>query len=145
VSTFAALAQGKLILDNLDFATRWSDDGPATVFHLPESDFYARNCTFSIAGKSPQGIALVRRQPVKGAPTQERPTHTWLKRCYVRGPDLALLHAQDTLSAVLLEESLIAGYQHPLFHLRGRDEDAFALYCVRSTLVAGQTLLRWQS
>ena len=58
-----ALAQGKLILDNLDFATRWSDDGPATVFHLPESDFYARNCTFSIAGKSPQGIALVRRQP----------------------------------------------------------------------------------
>lgn len=145
VATFCALTQGKLILDNLDFVMRWAEDTPATVFALSGSDFHARNCTFSMAGKTTGGIALVRRYAVKATAPTERPTQTWLKRCYVRGPAVSLLDSQDTPSAVLLEESLIVGYQQPLFQLRGREEDDFSLRCIRSTLVTGQVLLRWQS
>jgi serine/threonine-protein kinase len=144
-ATFCSIAQGKLILDNIDFVMRWSDDSPATFFDLPETDFHARDCTFSIAGKSKDGFALVRRYLSKNAPTQNRATQTWLRCCYVRGSDMSLLRTQQTSSDVLLEDSLIAGYQHPLIDLRGRDEDALELYCVRSTLVAGHVLLRWQS
>ncbi len=44
----------------------------------------------------------------------------------------------------MIEESLIVGYHQPLIQMRCRDNDAVAIYCVRSTLTAGQTLLRWE-
>jgi eukaryotic-like serine/threonine-protein kinase len=144
-ATFCSIAQGKLILDNLDFVMRWSDDAPATLFDLPDTDFHARECTFSIAGKSKGAFALVRRHRSKEKPTENRTTQTWLKRCYVRGVDMSLLRLQATSNAVFLEESLIVGYHHPLIDMHGRGDDALDLYCVRSTLVAGHILLRWQS
>ena len=144
-ATFCSIAQGKLILDNLDFVMRWSDDAPATLFDLPDTDFHARECTFSIAGKSKEAFALVRRHRSKEAPTENRTTKTWLKRCYVRGADMSLLRLHGTSNAVLLEESLIVGYRHPLIDMHGRGDDALDLYCVRSTLVAGHILLRWRS
>src|SRR5262249_31905907 len=57
-TTFCSIAQGKLILDNVDFVMRWADDAPATLFDLPDTDFHARGCTFSIAGKSKEPFAL---------------------------------------------------------------------------------------
>ena len=123
----------------------WSDDVPATLFDLPDTDFHARECTFSIAGKSQEAFALVRRHRSKEAPTENRTTKTWLKRCYVRGADMSLLRLHGTSNAVLLEESLIVGYRHPLIDMHGRGDDALDLYCVRSTLVAGHILLRWRS
>ncbi|MSQ94020.1 MAG: serine/threonine protein kinase [Gemmataceae bacterium] len=137
-TAFCTLSGGGLILDNLDFVMRWSSDAPASAFELSGTHFHARNCTFSIAGKSPQGIALVSRRSAE-------PTHTWLQRCYVRGREMSLVQCQEASAAVLLEESLIVGEEHPLFQLRGRDTDAFSLFCVRSTLVVGKTLLRWQA
>jgi hypothetical protein len=58
---------------------------------------------------------------------------------------MVLLDSTDTPSAFLAEESLIVGHQHPLFRMRGRNDDEFALRCVRSTLVTGQMFLRWQA
>jgi serine/threonine protein kinase len=144
-STFCAVAKGKLMLDNLDLVVRTSDDAPATLFDLPDTDFHANHCTFSIAGKSKEGVALLRRHHSKEAPTENRPTQTWFKRCYVRGADLSLLRVQETSGAVLFEDSLIVGYQHPLIDMRGRDSDSLDLYSVRSTLVAGRLFLRWRS
>src|ERR1019366_3309680 len=62
LAVFCAIDHGKLILENLDFAMKWTDDAPAAVFDLPDTDFYARGCTFSIAGTSTQRISLVHRQ-----------------------------------------------------------------------------------
>jgi serine/threonine protein kinase len=145
VSAFCTIAHGKLILENLDFAMKWTDDAPATVFDLPDTDFHARECTFSIAGTSPQGVALVRRQRSKDASAEDRTTHTWFKRCYVRGAEMSLCSSRESSAALLVEESLIVGYRQPLIDWRGRDEDALALHCVRSTLVTGLILLRWQA
>jgi serine/threonine-protein kinase len=141
--TFCSLGQGKLVVDNLDFVMRYSDDAPATIFDLPDSDFHSRDCTFSIAGKSKEAVALVRRRGPGQA--DKRSVQTWLKRCYVRGSSAALLHLREASTDVMLQDSLVVGYQHPLIDMRGREADALALHCVRSTLVAGQVLLRWQS
>ncbi len=143
VTTFCALAKGTLILENLDLVMQWSDKTPAAIFDVPDADFHARDCTFSIGGKSPQGqgVALVRRH---GTGAENRLVRTSLRRCYVRGADAVLLRIKEVSGALLVEESLIAGYQQPLIDLRGRDADTLEFYCVRSTLVTGQVLLRSQ-
>jgi serine/threonine protein kinase len=143
--TFFTLSRGQLILDNVDFVMKAPLESSCTIFDLPGSDFFARDCTFSVAGNSAQGIALLRRSD-RGIPrAEQRKTQTWLKRCYLRGPAAQLLHHDETSAEVLLEESLLVGQQHPLLSTRARDEDFLALHCVRSTLVTGQILARWQS
>jgi serine/threonine-protein kinase len=141
---FCQMTQGKLILENLDVAVVWSDKGPAALFDLAGADFYARDCTFSVAGEAAkgQGVALVRRQ---NAAAEKLPAQTWLQRCYVRGADLSLVRFQESSSSMLIEDSLVVGYQYPLFDVRGRDQDTFDLYCVRSSLVTGDVLMRCRS
>ena len=137
------LSQGTLVLDNLDIVMKSADAAPALLFDLPDTHFYARDCTFSLVGKPAQSITLVRHGPAEN-PLEARKTQTWLQRCHLRGPEAALLDLHDASTALLVEGSLIVGQQQPLIQMRCRDEDALALHCVRSTLVAGQTLLRWQ-
>src|SRR5262249_7626543 len=143
-TALCTLAEGKLVLDNLDFVTQWSDKAPAALFDLAGTDFRARDCTFSVAGESPrgEGVTLLRRS---GAAPENRATQTWLQRCYARGADLSLLRERDASTALLLEDSLIVGYQQPLLDVRGGDQAALDLYCVRSSLIAGQMLLRCQA
>ncbi len=62
----------------------------------------------------------------------------------MRGPDISLLRQSGVGGEFLIEESLIAGGGAPLIQMNSRDNDALALYCVRSTLSAGQTLLDWE-
>ncbi|MBI1832609.1 MAG: serine/threonine protein kinase [Planctomycetes bacterium] len=142
-TALCALSQGKLILDNIDFAARWTGDAPAALFDLPGADLYARECTFSVAGKSKDGLAVVRRVRTPQS-SDGRATQSWFKRCYVRGSDAILLRMHESTGDVLLDESLIVGDQHPLIDLRGKATDSFGLYSVRSSLVAGQVMLRWQ-
>lgn len=141
-ATFASLTRGKLILENIDFVVQWPGAVPAVWFDLPESDLFARDCTFSAASKAGQAVAVVNRKALP-APAKRVP-QTWLQHCYVRGPEVTLLQLNGAGSEVLIEESLVVGYQQPLIQMRCRDNDTFALYCVRSTLTAGQTLLRWE-
>lgn len=139
---FFALARGKLILENLDFVMQAPAEAPpCIVFDLPGSDFHARNCTFSIAGKSPAGVALVRRIEAGGA---DHATKTWLQHTFVRGSEMTLLDLQGASADVMLEDSLVAGHQPPLLRVRGRLEDALEFHSVRSTLVCGQNFLHWQ-
>jgi len=143
--TFLQVAGGRLILDNLDLVMKAAAATPTTLFDLPESDFFARDCTFSVGGNSAQGVPLIRRVNPKPLGVEASKTQTWLQRCYLRGTDALLLQNTDTPAEVLLEESLVVGYQHPLLSIRAKDEDLLTLNCVRSTLVTGQVLARWQS
>lgn len=141
VTTFCTVAQGKLTLENLDIVLQWSAKMPGAIFDLPDTDFHARDCTFSIGGKPPAdsaGIALVRRVG------SERKTQTWFKQCYARGADMALLRQQAASGAFLIDESLIVGHQQPLLEFRSREQDGLEVYCVRSSLVTAQTLLLCQ-
>ena len=141
-ATFCTLAQGTLILANIDFVMRGAEEASATVFDLPETHFHARDCTFSIAGKSKDGVALVRRH---AEPPGNAMTRTWLQHCCVRGADVALLRVRNASSEVFLEDSLIVGYQYPMIQIQGRADDSLILHCVRSSLVTGQILLRWRT
>jgi serine/threonine-protein kinase len=138
---FLTMSKGRLTLDNLDIVVVWSDNAPAALFDLSGTDFYARDCTFSVAGESPkgEGVTLVRRS---GAAPDDRPAQTWFQRCYVRGADLSLLRLHESSATVLVEDSLVVGYQHPLIDVRGRDQDVCQLHCIRSSLITGQVLLR---
>jgi serine/threonine protein kinase len=140
--TFLSLTGGKLILDNLDIVVQWPVDAPAVLFDLPNSDLFARGCTFSAASKSGQALAVVRRKGLP-APTERLP-QTWLQHCCVRGPDIALLQQSGVGGDLLIEESLIVGNRQPLIQMGARDVDALAINCVRSTLATGQMLLRWE-
>ena len=143
-SALCTLAQGKLILEKADLVARWTSNSPGAIFDLPETDFYARECTFSLTGKSKDGFALVQRtrtQKTEGG----RAAQTWFKRCFVRGPNASLVRSHETAAEVLLDESLVVVDQHPIFDLRGKTLDAFNLSCMRSSLIAGQVMLRWQS
>src|ERR1019366_5451006 len=142
--TMLSLSQGTLVLANLDVVMRATGDGPAALFDLPETDFFARDCTFSLAGKTPQNTTVLRRHGSAELSPENPLTQTWLQRCYVRGPQATLLDLRGASTNLLLEESLIAGQQQPLIHVQARAEDSLVLFCVRSTLIAGQTLLRWQ-
>src|SRR5262249_28748770 len=108
---------------------------------LPESEFAARNCTFSLVGKNAPTITLVRRIENNPGPK----TRTWLKRTFVRGPDMNLLDLQGASAEILIDESMVAGQNQPLFRIRARDENAVELRAIRSTLVCGQSMLRWRS
>ena len=139
---FASLTRGTLVLEDLDFVMHSSADMPAVMFNLPETDLYARNCTFSLGGKTQAGAVLIRRTV---NPSNDAKTKTWLHRCYVRGGTATLLDLHGGGEEVLVEDSLVVGHQAPLFAIRGRAKDEVELRCVRSTLVAGQTMLRWQT
>ncbi|MBI3410449.1 MAG: serine/threonine protein kinase [Planctomycetes bacterium] len=145
-SSMLALTEGSLILEDLDFVAKWSgspEDEPPCFFRLLRSDFQARNCTFSAAGKHPRGIRLVHFLDPQLAVVTKAP-RLRLTQCIVRGADLMPLFAECGGLDSLIERSLIVGNNQPLFSLTGGDSDVVAVRMVRSTLVAGAEILRWQ-
>ncbi len=85
---FVAVARGKLIVENLDFVMQAPTETPAVVFDVPGSDFYARNCTFSVAGKAGHGVALLRPHRGRADRSQDADLAAALL-CTRAGPDLA--------------------------------------------------------
>lgn len=144
-TSWFSLTQGELVLENLDIVVKWTDEAPATLFDIQEGDFQARECTFSASNKASPGITIVRHRAGSDNAKATRAANTWLRRCYVRGADVTLLNATRTAAALLVEESLIVGQHQPLIDLRQQDDDRFSLHAIRSTLVTGQVLVRWQS
>jgi hypothetical protein len=63
----------------------------------------------------------------------------------VRGHDSILLRHENSPGELMIEESLVVGQHHPLIEIQARDDDSFDMHCVRSTLVTGQVLVRWQA
>lgn len=145
-----ALTGGRLVLDGLDVVARWTDaraTKPAALFRVTRGDFFARGCTFSLAGQHPHGLAVVRLQgaakPASGAKRPE-PARCRLHRCYVRGADLIALALTDAVADILVDESLLVSQHGPLVQIHGGAEEV-TLRLVRSTLVAGPSLLDWQA
>src|SRR5205823_2948640 len=61
--TFFKITQGSLTLENLDIVFKGPDTAttePALLVQAIDSDFLARECTFSVAGRHRAGVELVR-------------------------------------------------------------------------------------
>ena len=60
---FITLSEGNLTLENVDVVVKWTggrSDEAGCMFAIQGGDFSARQCTFTLAGKNPRGLILVR-------------------------------------------------------------------------------------
>jgi hypothetical protein len=128
---------GNLSLENLDVVVKWQDAraaGPAALFRVEGGNLAARGCTFATAGKHPQGMAVAR---LDGGPGK-----CLLSHCFARGSDLVALDVRGLGADVLADGCLLVGGEPPLLQVAGSTDAPTTVRVVRSTLVAGKTLLR---
>jgi serine/threonine protein kinase len=137
---------GSLTLANLDFAfSRSQPETARRVFVRVAGDgFFARNCSFSVAGSHPAGVALARLEP---GPLPDvlvprpKPARCRLHRCYGRGQSLVVLDLDTYRPDVLLDECLLVGGEPPLLDVMARADGPARLRLLRSTL-CGRACLR---
>lgn len=144
-----ALERGSLILEDIDFVVKWPDapaETSAALFSIRGGAIQARDCTFSLAGKNSRGVVLARlaTPAAKTIPEEKNTTTLRLSRCYARGTDLRILEATGGPLDVLIEGSLLVTGEQPMFQFAGAGTEENLLRLVRSTLVTGQNLIRWQ-
>ena len=133
---------GSLTLSGLDFAfARSRPDAARRMFvRVSGGGFFARNCSFSVAGLHPAGVALARLEA--GVPADKpKPVSCRLSRCYGRGQSLVALDLDTHRPDVLLDECLLVGGEAPLLDVMARPDGPARLRLLRSTL-CGQACLR---
>jgi hypothetical protein len=140
---FLGVRGGNLTLQGVEVAVRWPEGGSeaATLLEVEGGNLDVGACTFSAAGKHPEGLTLAR--------FRGRPEGTGLcrfTRCLARGAGLVALDvaARGAGSQVLLDGCLIAGGEPPLLRVHAEAGRPVTLRVMRSTLVCGQTLLEVQ-
>ncbi len=139
------LARGNLALDRLDLAGRWAEAGGGvrpTLVRVTDGDFLARDCTFSLSGRSPAGLGAVRFERGDAGAPRAGATRCRLSRCVARGRGLVALNLDSPGADVLLDGCLVVGTEQPLLQVSGRSLAPPVLRVLRSTLVSGSSLLR---
>ncbi len=138
-NVFLTVYGGNLTLDNVDLVCRASDAEDLALCRVTDGDFLARNSTFSVAGRGRGTVSAIQ---LTGAKANSR-TLCRLSACYLRGGDFTALDLRTPGVEVLLEDCLVVGGARPLLDVAGKSAgDATVLRVLRSTLVAGQTVLR---
>jgi hypothetical protein len=139
-----AVDHGSLTLEGLDVVVKGETPGaakPAALFRVTGGHFAARQCTFSVAGKHPHGVAVLQQL---GTPPGDQTPPSWnclFSRCFARGTALTALNLKSPGGKVLLDRCLLVGGGPPLLRVAGSDRAATTLLVFRSTLVAGKNLL----
>jgi serine/threonine protein kinase len=140
---FLSLSGGRLTLENLEVVCQTTAQGQtdtAALFRVTEGDLTAEACTFSVAGNHSAGVAVVRLEGAATAACKCRLNH-----CYLRGTEVIAVEVRVPGAEVLLDGCLAAGGNRPLVDVRGPLPLVPATLRVRrSTLVAGQALIRLQ-
>ena len=142
---FLGLTHGNLTLEGIDLVSQWPEAPAARSFlvRVSDGDLVARDCTFSLSGRQPADLGVVRfeRIPASGPPSSTA-ARCRLTRCVARGPGLVLLDVDAAGADVLLDGCLAVGTDQPLVQVAGRNLAPTVLRFLRSTLVAEQALLR---
>jgi serine/threonine-protein kinase len=134
---FIHVVDGDLHLEGIDFALRWPEAAgdEAAILETKNGDLTVRNCTFSAAGRRPEGLTLARWSSSKPAPRRCR-----FSACFVRGASLTALDLDGQDMEILLEDCLWVGGEAPLVRIQTVDKKTVNLRVARSTLVCGKTL-----
>jgi len=144
-TSFLSLSRGSLTLQGIDVAGKWTGSPPGRpcLVRVTDADFLARDCTFSVSGRPPTELVAVRfeRGDAGGPPGPAAP-RCRLSRCVARGPGLVALDLDYPGADVLLDGCLLVGTDQPLLRVAGRNLAPTVLRLLRSTLVAGQSLLQ---
>jgi serine/threonine-protein kinase len=143
-----AVARGSLTLDRIDFVARWTESSAAGrpyLMRVTDGDLLARDCTFSLSGKQSAELGGVRfERSDAGGPPRAVTARCRLSHCVARGPGLVALSLDAPGADVLLDGCLVVGADQPLLQVAGRNLSPAVLRLLRSTLVAGQSLLQIQ-
>jgi hypothetical protein len=133
-----SVSGGGLTLEGLDVVLKWpeGESGPAALLHVRDGDLTARDCTFSVAGKHREGVALARVRGDRPGPARCR-----FDRCFARGRSLVALDLDAPGAQVLFDGCLVVGGEPPLLAVRADGQRGVTLRVVRSTIVCGRTLL----
>jgi eukaryotic-like serine/threonine-protein kinase len=137
---FLSVEKGSLALEGLDVVLHWPEgpaERPAAVCAVAGGDLAARDCTFSVAGRHPRGVEVVRLE------RQAEPVKARLSRCFLRGHGLTAAAVRDAGADVLLDGCLaVSAGEGPLLDVGANEDGRSTLRVLDSTLVAGKTLLR---
>jgi len=142
-AVFLALARGNLTLDRIDVVGRWTEPSRPFLVRVTDGDLLARDCTFSLTGRQPADLGVVRfDRSVANGPPKPTPARCRLSRCVARGPGLVVLDLDAPGADVLIDGCLVVGTDQPLVQVAGRNLAPSVLRLLRSTLVAGQSFLQ---
>jgi serine/threonine-protein kinase len=140
---FLTVREGDLFLENLDVVLKRPEaSAPATagLVRVEAGSLSAEDCTFSVSGRGPGGVAVVQ---LADSHKDGRRCGCHLKRCFVRGADIMALDVRAPATEVVIDHCLFLGGSQPLLDVQGyKGASAAVLRLLRSTLVAGQTLMR---
>lgn len=137
--TFLTVERGRLTLQGVDVVLQAPDSfkDPLTLVQATDADFSARDCTFSVSGRSVNPLVVahfVATKPEK---------RCRFSNCVLRGNSLQALDLDAPGGLVLFENCLAAGGEFPLLQMQG-NAPAASVFAVRSTLVGSAKLLRLQ-
>jgi hypothetical protein len=132
---FLRVVKGDLTLDGLDVALRWPEwtAVPASLLDVRDGALDVRNCTFSVAGKHPDAIALAR---AGGAGARAHFT-----RCHVRGASVQVLDLDTPGASAVFDRCLVVGGRPALVRVAASAGETTRLRVVRSTLVCERRFL----
>jgi serine/threonine-protein kinase len=139
---FMSVQEGRLGLEGLEIVLsppKPIADVRAALVRITRGDFMARRCCFSVAGAHPAGVALAR---LEGHAKDGKPARCRLSRCQARGGSLVGLDLDSGTRHVLLDDTLLATGEMPVFDIRVHSHENIKLNLLRSTLVSRSAGIR---
>ncbi len=135
---FLDVQHGDLTLQGIQVCLQWPDapsEGVA-LLRVENGHLDVADCTFSVAGKPRDGLALAR---FRATNTQGRRCR--FQRCHVRGAGLTMLNLDAPGAQVLFDNCLLVGGDAPLLQVKASTEQTTHLRAVRSTMIGDKNLL----
>jgi serine/threonine-protein kinase len=135
---FLDVKHGDLSLEGIEVCLQWPEapsEGTA-LLRVEDGNLDVANCTFSVAGKPRDGLALARFRATNAEGRRCRFQH-----CHARGAGLSMLDLDAPGAQVLLDNCLLVGGDTPLLQVKANTERTTHLRVVRSTMISDKNLL----
>ena len=136
---FLDVKHGDLTLEGIHVCLQWPEapSEGAALLRVEDGHLDVAGCTFSVAGKPRDGLALARFRATNAEDRRCR-----FQRCHARGAGLSMLDLDAPGARVLFDNCLLVGGDAPLLHVKASTERTTYLRAVRSTMIGDKNLLR---
>lgn len=136
------VANGNLVLENLDLVVRSADTGDSAISGLvrvTDGSVLVESCSFSIAGRHRAAVSAIW---LEGTPADRSRPRCYLNRCVFRGAEMTAINLQAPGAEMMMDSCLLVGGTRPLLHVLGRVGSVpTSLRVARSTLVSAQNVV----
>ena len=135
---FLDVKHGDLTLEGIHVCLQWPEvpSEGAALLRVEDGHLDVADCTFSVAGKPRDGLALARFLATGAEARRCR-----FQRCHARGAGLSMLDLEAPESHVLFDSCLLVGGDAPLLQVKTVNERTTHVRAVRSTMIGDKNLL----